>query len=232
MKYLIATSRSWNEILSQRLEEHTGHEFHLITNKKQLTSGFLGQVQPRYIFFPHWSHMVPENIFSRYECVIFHMTDLPYGRGGSPLQNLIQRGHKDTKISALRCEKQMDAGPVYLKRPLSLEGSASEIFLRASKIIEEMILEMIQCEPAPVPQKGEPVCFERRTPAQSDLNNAQISNLNDFFDFVRMLDAQGYPKAFINVHEHRMELSRIQMEADMLVGTFKIYKRTGPKGKQ
>ncbi len=27
----------------------------------------------------------------KFECVCFHMTDVPYGRGGSPLQNLIIR---------------------------------------------------------------------------------------------------------------------------------------------
>ena len=47
------------------------------------------------------------------------MTDLPYGRGGSPLQNLIVRGHKHTMISAIKCVKELDAGPIYLKKPLT-----------------------------------------------------------------------------------------------------------------
>jgi len=38
------------------------------------------------------------------------MTDLSYGRGGSPLQNLIVRGYKDTMISALWIEKELDSG--------------------------------------------------------------------------------------------------------------------------
>ena len=48
------------------------------------------------------------------------MTDVPFGRGGSPLQNLISRGIYETKISAFRCVAEMDAGPVYPKRPFSL----------------------------------------------------------------------------------------------------------------
>ena len=44
------------------------------------------------------------------------MTDLPYGRGGSPLQNLIINGHKETMMSALRCVQELDAGPIYLKK--------------------------------------------------------------------------------------------------------------------
>ena len=61
------------------------------------------------------------------------MTDLPYGRGGSPLQNLIIRGHKKTKISALRMVNELDAGPIYFKRSLSLNGNAQKIYSSCSK---------------------------------------------------------------------------------------------------
>ena len=227
MNYAIATSRPWNEILAQRLKERTGHDFHLITRQDELNRELLEAIEPRYVFFPHWSYIVPEEIFNTFECVIFHMTDLPYGRGGSPLQNLIQCGHRETKISALRCVKEMDAGSIYLKRPLCLEGAASEIFLRAAGIIEDMIIEVVENEPEPKPQQGQPVLFERRTPEESDLAQADVQNLNDFFDFIRMLDAEGYPRAFLDVHGYRIEFSRAQMEQDKLVGTF-IIKRITP----
>ena len=51
---------------------------------------------------------IPTEIFTSFECIVFHMTDLPYGRGGSPLQNLIVRGHKKTKVSALKVVKEVD----------------------------------------------------------------------------------------------------------------------------
>ena len=75
-------------------------------------------VEPRYIFFPHWSWKIPKEIYEHYECVAFHMTDLPYGRGGSPLQNLIVREKYYTQISAFRVTEGMDEGPIYLKHPL------------------------------------------------------------------------------------------------------------------
>ena len=62
------------------------------------------------------------------------MTDLPYGRGGSPLQNLIVRGHNDTMISAKESVKKILIQGWWLpKKPLSLLGSAEEIFIRANK---------------------------------------------------------------------------------------------------
>jgi methionyl-tRNA formyltransferase len=150
------------------------------------------------------------------------MTDLPYGRGGSPLQNIILRGHRETKISAIKCVEEMDAGPIYLKRPLCLEGSASEIFLRAVEIIEEMIVQIVENDPNPTPQEGDPVYFKRRKPEESNVNENSIASLDDFFDFIRMLDADSYPRAYINVHGYKMELSRVQKEENKLVGTFTI----------
>ena len=167
MSYVLATSRDWNEVLVRRLEEKTTKAFHLITKKEELTLGKLKKINPRYVFFPHWSHIIPKEIHEAFECIIFHMTDLPYGRGGSPLQNLILRGHLETQISALRCVAELDAGPIYMKRPLSLNGSASEIFLHASNIVEKMIEEIIHKEPIPKPQEGEPTVFSRRVPEQS-----------------------------------------------------------------
>lgn len=222
MNYVLATSRLWNEEMAERLETHTGKTFHLVTKKENLTMEWLNKIQPRYLFFPHWSYIVSEKIFSRFECIIFHMTDLPYGRGGSPLQNLILKGHRKTKISAIQCVREMDAGAIYMKRPLCLEGAASEIFIRAADIIEGIIKDIVEKEPTPSPQKGDPVLFKRRKPRESDLNQASAKNLNDFFDFIRMLDADGYPRAFIDIHGHRIEFSRVQLEQEQLVGTFTI----------
>lgn len=211
--------------MARRLTERTGQPFHLITRKEDLTPERLREIAPRAIFFPHWSYLIPPDIHQHWECVIFHMTDLPYGRGGSPLQNLIQRGHHETQISALRCVAELDAGPVYLKRPLCLEGAASEIFQRAAGIVEAMIETIVREKPAPQPQQGEAVVFRRRKPEESDLSQAPIHSLNDFFDFIRMLDAEGYPRAFMDLHGHRLELSRVQLEQDRLVGTFVLYRQ-------
>ena len=211
MNHVLVTSREWNESLSLLLEEKTGHTFHLITKTEELTHERLQEINPRYVFFPHWSHIIPSEIYKAYECVIFHMTDLPYGRGGSPLQNLIQRGHTETMICAFRCVAELDAGPIYLRRQLSLEGSASEIFHRAANIINVMIEEIIDKEPDPKPQQGKQTVFRRRTPEQSNLCEARLTNLSGFFDFIRMLDAPTYPLAFIECGDFLVEFSHARL---------------------
>ena len=179
-------------------------------------------IDPEWIFIPHWSNWIPESIWRRWPTVIFHMTDLPYGRGGSPLQNLIQEGHKETMLTALRCSKELDAGDIYLKQRLSLYGTAEEIFLRAEKMIGEMIEHIVNKNPSATPQQGEPIIFKRRTPNQSNLGNCPEGDMSAWYDLIRMLDAEGYPHAFLEAHGMRLELRRVCQRSDGLHADVRI----------
>lgn len=220
MVCIIASNKKWNVGLPKSLSAYAGHDFVYIEKKEDLSFKALDKIKPRYVFLPHWSFIVPKNVYENYECIIFHMTDVPFGRGGSPLQNLISRGIYETKISALRCVKELDAGPVYLKRPLSLYGSAEEIYLRASEIIEEMICQIIQEQPVPVEQTGEITCFSRRKPEQSDI--AELISLKQVFDYIRMLDANGYPRAFLETEHFRFEFERAALKGGQVIADVKI----------
>lgn len=136
------------------------------------------------------------------------------------MQNLIVRGHEDTVITALRCVEDIDAGPIYLKRPLNLNGSAEEIFLRADRIIESMIVTLIEERPAAIPQSGEPTFFKRRRPEQGDWSDAK--HLGAVFDRIRMLDAKGYPPAFVDIGPFRLEFSRAARRTDTVEADVRI----------
>lgn len=211
---VLVSDRPWNADLAARLTHRTGRRFHLLSTRDEFTRDHLDAIEPRYVFVPHWSYYIPEEVYAHHECVIFHMTDLPYGRGGSPLQNLIARGHDTTVVSALRCVEEMDAGPIYGKRPLSLHGSAEEIYLRAADVIADMIVDIVADEPTPVPQTGEPVVFARRRPHDSDLAGA--GSLDAAYDLIRMVDADGYPHAYVDVGPLRIELRRVTRRVDGL----------------
>lgn len=128
MNYILLTEKTWHDELFEQLAKRDGENWRRVKTREDFNAEFLADFQPTKIFIPHWSYIIPATIFDEHECVVFHMTDLPYGRGGSPLQNLIVRGHKDTRISAIKVSDGIDTGPVYLKSPLSLEGTAHEIF--------------------------------------------------------------------------------------------------------
>ena len=222
---LIVSEKSWNkELVSYLQSTMPQYAFYLISQKEDFTVERIGSISPVKIFIPHWSYIIPSAIFERYECIVFHMTDLPYGRGGSPLQNLIVRGLTATKLSALRVEVGLDTGPVYLKMDLSLSGTAEEIFVRVNKLVGKMIVEIIQNNLQPVPQEGDPVVFKRRRPEQSDMSG--LEKLEEIFDYIRMLDADGYPHAYIEKGEFRYEFTRASIKADgSIVADVKITKK-------
>lgn len=220
---VLATPHRRHDCLERQLREQGLHVLR-VHNEEELTVSALDAAAPCCVFFPHWSWKIPPEIFEKFECVIFHMTDLPYGRGGSPLQNLIIRGHRDTQLTALRCVADLDAGPVYLKRPLSLLGSAEEIFLRAAELMAEMITEIVEKRPVPKTQSGNVVAFKRRRPEDGDLKG--LADIAQVYDFIRMLDAENYPPAFLETDKFRFEFSRASLRPDAVLADVRIVRKT------
>lgn len=221
MKIIICSSNNfYTKFLKNLRRDLSNIEINFINQVEDLNPVYIQNLDPSYIFFPHWSYKIPTDIYENYECVVFHMTDLPFGRGGSPLQNLISRGIFETKISALRCVEALDAGPIYLKRPLSLYGNAEEIYLRASDIISDMIKVIIKNELEPIEQNGEVTYFKRRKAHESNIE--QLDSLQKVFDYIRMLDAEGYPLAFLETRFLKLEFSRASIKNDHISADVKI----------
>lgn len=202
MNYIVAAVGDWNKEIFDKLSKRQRGDWYFCSTPSELDD-LLKRVDPEYIFFPHWSWIVPHEIVEKYECICFHMTDLPFGRGGSPLQNLIVQGYKDTILTALRMVKGMDTGPIYYKNYLSLHGSAHDIYKRTGKLCWGMIDNFIRENPNPVQQKGKISNFKRRTPEQSQIPEGL--SLEDIYNYIRMLDAPGYPKAFLEMKDYRLE---------------------------
>ncbi|EPY2289526.1 formyltransferase family protein [Clostridium sporogenes] len=223
MKIIIATIKSWNVKNADkfRIDNYYEHDVFIITNKDDLTYEKVSRINPEYIFLPHWSWIIPKKIYETFNCIVFHMTDLPFGRGGSLLQNLIERGIENTKISAIKVDDGIDTGDIYFKESLNLNGTADEIFIRASEIIfKKMIPRIISEKIIPETQKGEIVQFKRRNPLESEI----FSNfhLEKIYDYIRMLDAEGYPGAFIKFGKYKLEFSRASLKNNKIIADVEI----------
>lgn len=223
---LICTIKSWNIKHFYKLKNKLKDSYNLIliSDKNNLKLDYLYSLKPKYIFFPHWSWIIPNEVINNFECIIFHMTDLPYGRGGSPLQNLIIRKNYNTKISALKAVEELDAGDIYLKKDFYIgNGSCEEIFIKLSEIIFfEMIPEIVNKNIVPVKQEGNIVHFKRRKKEDSNILNNEFYSLLDFYDFIRMLDGEGYPNAFIKIKNFKINFTEAHIKNDKVVGRFEI----------
>ena len=143
--------------------------------------------------------------------------------GGSPLQNLIMRGLDQTKLTAFKMDKELDAGLIYTKRDLSLDGNAEEIYLRTANLSWDIIQWIVDNKPSPIAQEGVVEKFARRTPAQSLI--PPFFNLRNIYDHIRMLDAPSYPRAYIEYGELILEFSKAQFDGENLTASVKFHKK-------
>lgn len=225
---IIATIKEWNFENYFKLKEiySKNFNFYLIANKDELSFENIEKINPQYIFFPHWSWIIKENIFENFNCIVFHMTDLPYGRGGSPFQNLIMNEVYDTKISALKVDGGLDTGDIYLKKDFNISvGSAEENLMNLSKIIfKEMIPNFLLNKLIAEKQVGRITTFKRRTPEESNINTLEKFSISKLYDFIRMLDAEGYPTAYINFNKLKISFNEVHLKNNKLVGRFEVSK--------
>ena len=207
-RYVIASSKDWFELSDSNLKSNK--DFIYLRKKEQLNKENLEEIEPRYIFFPHWNWLIDEEIYNNFECIVFHTAPLPYGRGGSPIQNLIIRGFNEAPVCSLRVDGTLDGGPIYLRQNVSLLGTLSQIFNRINLCINQQIKEIIHNEISPEEQEGEVVTFKRRKALDNKI--PENSNFNEFYNRVRMLDHPEYPNSYIQHGNLRIEFESCFLE--------------------
>ena len=219
MRFIICDSKGWFNLNSDIQEKN---QIKLITKKSDLNIELLKNFNPRYIFFIHWSWIVDAKIYSSYESIVFHTAPLPYGRGGSPIQNLIMRGFKSSPVCALKMIKELDSGPIYSKIVISLEGSLNEIFKRLNNAINDLIRKIITKNIIPTEQVGNEFLFKRLTEEDNEIPSNL--NLEEIYDRIRMLDDDKYPNAYIKYGDNKIEFYDAKYKNNSLSVSCKITK--------
>ena len=192
----------------------------IIRDRKELTYKKALQKNPDFIMFPHWSYIVPKKIVNNFNCICFHSSPLPYGRGGSPIQNMIKRGHQNTEVCSLLMEEGLDTGPIYIRTKVSLKGSLDQILIRIYKAIADQICELLKKDIEPIEQDGEVVKFSRITDNSIKFNEP----LNKIFDKIRMLDSSIYPQSYIDIEDCKIEFKNAKYNEDQIEASITIKK--------
>ena len=213
MNYVCCAHREYSLNVFKKLKKKYKN-FILIKGKENLTISKIQNIDPKFIFFPDWSWIVPNEIIKNYRCICIHESNLPKFRGGSPLQNQIIRGIKKTKSTAFLMNEKIDAGKILLKKELSLDGTLDEIFLRMENNNYDLITKIIQGKYKLTSQKGIPSFFNRRTPSESELKNLNHSKLY-LHNFIRML-SDPYPNAFIKIGKKKIIFKSSKLDGKKL----------------
>jgi len=197
----------------------------ILKRKNDLNYRNLKKIKADLIFFPHWNWIIKNKIYKNFNCIGFHSSPLPYGRGGSPIQNMIDKGFKSTSICAIKINGDLDAGPIYLSKKISISGRAENIFKRINKVIANNIIYLSKKLPKPKPQRGEIYYFRRRNPKMSLLPNK--ININKLYNHIRMLDLdeKNFPKAFLYSNGFKITFSHAALEKNKTITAKAIIKK-------
>jgi len=168
------------------------------------------------IFFFHWNYIVPKSIYNYFECINMHTSNLPDGKGGSPLQNQILDNIVISKVNALKMsDSGLDAGPIYCSQEISLQGNLSDIWYLLSQVSFNLISKIIDENIVPVEQpKGEFINYKRRK--DNILPLESIHDLRRIYDFIRMLDDDNYPSANLIIGKYKLNFNRANFNGEKI----------------
>jgi methionyl-tRNA formyltransferase len=130
--------------------------------------------------------------------LVVHASDLPKGRGFSPLVWSILSGENRVAVCLIDAAEEVDAGPVVFKEVIEYEGHELNDELRAplGEMHLRLCLRFLSADrpPAGAPQQGEPTVLRRRGPRDSRLDPGRT--IAEQFDLLRVVDNDRYPAYF------------------------------------
>ena len=223
--YIFASKNNFvSNLLFDKLSKRTNEDWLFVSNKEYLQPHTIGVSTPdtfqnkeiQKIFFFHWSFIVPKTIYNKYECINIHTSNLPDGKGGSPLQNQIIDNIMHSRVNALRMSDDgLDAGPVYCSKNVTLQGNLNDIWLMLSKITYDLINTIIANNITPIPQVKNSDCkiYKRRRDNKIPFESNDILRI---YDFIRMLDSEEYPNPFIKIGNYKLEFNRATFNGEKI----------------
>ena len=131
-KILICGYRDWSYKLYLKLKSYDYDVVYV--DDKDFLNLTINDLKPKLIFFIGWSWLVKQDIINNYKCICLHPSPLPKYRGGSPIQNQIIRGEKDSAVTLFIMDEGIDTGDIILQKDLLLSGNNRVRFQKLSNL--------------------------------------------------------------------------------------------------
>ncbi|WDV46144.1 formyltransferase family protein [Clostridiaceae bacterium M8S5] len=187
--------------------ENYGNDVIYINDYKKIKRGDLA-------FFLGCEKIIPEKYLELNEHnLVIHESDLPQGKGWSPLTWQILENKNRITITLFEASTNVDAGDIYLQELIYLNGTEllSELKHKQGIYTEKLVLDYVNKYPNVKRRKqcGEESYYKKRTPEDSELD---ISNsIKEQFNLLRVVDNDRYPAFFrMNGHKYVLKIYKEQ----------------------
>ena len=205
---LVDNPNSWaipyaHELVPQLTENN--HQVELVPRAEDIMEGDI-------VFFLSCERIVPTQILTRNKHnLVIHASNLPHGKGWSPLAWQILEGKNEIPITLFEAVEKVDSGPIYFQDVIRLQGHElnDEVKEMQGKKTVELALRFVNSYPAVLgrDQEGPESFYPRRTPKDSE---ADVDNsLRELFNQFRVADNKRYPIYFSHMgHKYILTITK------------------------
>jgi methionyl-tRNA formyltransferase len=181
----------YGEILSKRLSAK-GHNVTYVFDKQEIKEGDI-------CFILSCSKIIQKEFLIRNKHnIVIHASDLPAGKGFSPLQWQILEGKNNITLTLIEAVEGVDAGPYYFKDEITYKGTELHDELReilANKIIEMCFrfiydFKIMQS----IPQEGKETFYPKRTRKDDEVDPNKT--IKELFNQFRIANNNQFPLFF------------------------------------
>jgi methionyl-tRNA formyltransferase len=152
-----------------------------------------------------------------------HASLLPKYRGAAPVQRAIQNGERETGVTIMQVDEQLDHGPILAARKMSIDADdhAPDIARQLSELGGDLLPDVLNRNPAGTPQDHSQATYAPKIEKAEGLVNWETSarNIYDKFrafdpwpgiftpdfkiiDMDTMLPCRGQPGTFMSIGEY------------------------------
>jgi methionyl-tRNA formyltransferase len=146
--------------------------------------------------------------------LVVHSSDLPKGKGMSPLTWQIIEGKNEIVNTLIEASYKIDNGPIYLQNTMRFEGHEliDEIRIIQGESVNELIKEFIQKIDVITPQEqvGEETIYRKRKLEDSEIDITK--SISAQFNKLRVVDNERYPAFFVfNGIKYKLKISKFDI---------------------
>ena len=187
----------------------SGHEVHWTHSATNLPAS-------DFCFCLSFGQLLPSYIRQQFKhTLVVHESDLPAGKGWSPLTWQILDGKNRIPVTLFEAADEVDSGPIYAQRWIEFKGHelVDELREGQARATQEICQWFVDHYPQSLSkareQQGRESFYARRRPEDSELD--PIKTIQEQFNHLRVIDNDRYP-AFIRhnsfVYEIKVTLKK------------------------
>ena len=193
-----------------KISNSSSHNISLVNSSSEVGNGDI-------LFLISCLEIIKSDIRSRFKhTLVIHESDLPHGKGWSPIQWQILNGSNSITLTLLDAADKVDSGDIWKKEIVKFEGHElsneinSQIFPLKLDLMD-FAIENINHVNKTIQKEIDEPHFPRRTPKDSEIDISK--SIFEQFNLLRIADNERYP-CFFNYlgHNYKISLSKIDTE--------------------